>query len=164
MWLDPMKMRALVAQAAAGLAAVDPRGARDYQQRARRARHELGRLAHAYSSSLRECARRVIFTSHAAFGGLAARYGLTQVAIAPDPEAEPPPRHLVAVIKKARAQQATTIFAERSANRRPAEVVAAEVGAQTATLDPLENPPATGGYLTSMRSNLATLEGALGCR
>ena len=163
-WLDPVAMSALVGRVAAGLAAVDPARASDYARRARHTEDELDRLSRSYSRSLRNCRRRAIFTSHAAFGGLAAGYDLTQVPLALDPEAEPPAGHLAAVIQRARTEDATVVFAERGADRRLADVVAAEVGAETATLDPLERPPPTGGYVTSMRHNLHALQGALGCR
>lgn len=119
---------------------------------------------------LADCERREIVTSHAAFGRLAARYGLKQVAITGiTPEAEPTPRELEDVVRQVRAAGATTVFFETLVSPRLAETVAREVGAKTAVLDPLEGLTdeqlaAGEDYFSVMRANLAALREALGCR
>ena len=74
------------------------RGRRADRRRARTAEQgqevaaELERLDGEFEQGLRDCARRELVTSHAAFGYLADRYGLEQVAITGlSPEAEPTP-------------------------------------------------------------------------
>ena len=48
-----------------------------------------------FRRGLSHCRRHVVVTAHAAFGRLAARYGLRQEAIAGiDPEQDPDPRRL----------------------------------------------------------------------
>lgn len=119
---------------------------------------------------LATCERHEIVTSHAAFGHLAARYGLTQVAITGlSPEIEPTPRDLESVVDQVRAVGATTVFFETLISPRLAETVAREVGAKTAVLDPIEgltDVQIAGGedYFSVMRENLAALKEALGCR
>ncbi len=109
-------------------------------------------------------------TSHAAFGYLAERYGLKEVAITGmSPEAEPTPRVLERVVQQVRATRATTIFFETLVSPRLAETVAREVGATTAVLNPLEGLTeeqiaAGDDYFSVMRENLAALREALGCR
>jgi len=44
-----------------------------------------------------------------------------------------------------------------------AETLAAEIGARTEVLSPLESVPDDGDYFTVMRRNLEALEGALAC-
>ena len=41
--------------------------------------------------------------------------------------------------------------------------IAAEAGAETATLDPLETQPAQGDYLSQMRTNLETVRAGQAC-
>ena len=109
-------------------------------------------------------------TSHEAFGYLAARYGLKQVAITGiAPEAEPTPQQLAHVIEVVRRTQATTVFFETLVSPRLADTVAREVGARTAVLDPIEGltpdeQKRGADYLTLMRQNLTALRKALGCR
>ncbi len=123
-----------------------------------------------YRRGLRRCRTRALVTTHAAFGHLAARYGLEQLSLAgSSPEAEPGPRELELLIDRVRASGATTVFAEPLASNRVAETVAREVGAEVAILDPLEGLSdeqldAGVDYLSVMRANLGALRTALGCR
>jgi zinc transport system substrate-binding protein len=125
---------------------------------------DLKNLDRAYRRGLAHCVRREIVTSHEAFGYLARRYGLEQVAITGlTPEAEPTAQDLERVVKVVRRTHATTVFFEPLVSPRLARTVAREVGARTAVLDPIEssNGPA---YLELMRRNLRALRQALGCR
>ena len=131
---------------------------------------DLQQLDRDYRTGLRDCKRHEIVTSHEAFGYLAARYDLKQVAITGvTPEAEPTPRQLAHVIQVVRRTQATTVFFETLVSPRLADTVAREVGARTAVLDPIEGltpdeQKRGDGYLTLMRQNLTALRKALGCR
>jgi zinc transport system substrate-binding protein len=131
---------------------------------------QLKLLDREYRAGLRHCARKEIVTSHAAFGYLAQRYGLTQVPITGlAPESEPSPQQLAHVVDVVRRTHATTVFFETLVSPRLADTVAREVGARTAVLDPIEgltpSEQAHGdNYLTAMRSNLAALRKSLGCR
>jgi len=131
---------------------------------------DMRKLDEAYRSGLRDCKRREIVTSHAAFGYLAARYGLEQVAITGlAPESEPSPQQLAHVVEIVRRTHATTVFFETLVSPRLAETVAREVGARTAVLDPIEGltpdeQKRGDDYLTLMRRNLVALRKALACR
>jgi zinc transport system substrate-binding protein len=131
---------------------------------------KLQRLDRKYRTGLAHCARKDIVTSHAAFGYLAKRYGLRQVAITGlTPESEPTPGQLANVVKLVRKTHATTVFFETLVSPRLADTVAREVGARTAVLDPIEGlTPAEQShrdtYLTLMHRNLTALRRALGCR
>jgi zinc transport system substrate-binding protein len=128
------------------------------------------RLDRAYRAGLAHCARREFVTSHAAFGYLAARYGLRQLAITGiDPESEPAPQRLATLVQLVRREHITTVFFERLVSPKLAETVARESGARTAVLDPIEGltpSEARRGetYLSLMRRNLSQLRSALGCR
>ncbi len=160
-WLDPQ----LYARIARRFGRVLHRPAR-----AARLVAKLDALDHAYRAGLAHCSRNEIVTSHAAFGYLARRYGLRQVAITGvTPESEPTARDLAHVVDVVRRTHSTTVFFETLLSPRLAETVAREVGAKTAVLDPLEglNPKETARgatYFTVMRSNLAALRRALACR
>jgi zinc transport system substrate-binding protein len=131
---------------------------------------DLHSLDADYRRGLRNWKRHEIVTSHAAFGYLASRYGLEQVAITGlAPESEPTPQQLAHVIQTVRRTHATTVFFETLLSPRLADTVAREVGTRTAVLDPIEGlTPAErkhgDDYLTLMRRNLAALRMALACR
>lgn len=131
---------------------------------------DLRKLDRTYRDGLRDCKRREIVTSHAAFGYLAARYGLEQVAITGlAPESEPSPQQLAHVVAIVRRTQATTVFFETLVSPRLAKTVAHEVDAHTAVLDPIEGltpdeQKRGDDYITLMRRNLVALRKALACR
>jgi zinc transport system substrate-binding protein len=159
-WLDPRRF-AEVTRAIAG-ALGDPSRATPLVRRLDALDHELAR-------GLRHCARRTIVTSHAAFGYLAARYGLRQVSLVGlAPEAEPSPATVSKLADTVRATGATTVFTEPLVSPALADTVAREAGAVTATLDPLESltpseEDAGLDYFGVMRKNLAALRKALAC-
>lgn len=161
LWLDPVRFAGAVREIARALG--NPGGAKATVRR-------LGSLDSEYRRGLAHCDRRVIVTTHASFGRLAARYGLKAIALTGrSPEAEPSPRDLERVVREIRNSGATVVFTEPLVSPRVAEAVAREAGIGVATLDPVEGLSkerlgAGEDYLSVMRTNLATLRGALGCR
>ncbi|SNT39735.1 zinc transport system substrate-binding protein [Asanoa hainanensis] len=165
-WLDPTRLATIGQQVADRLAAQDPDHAADYQANAARLRTELTGLDQEYATGLATCQRRELVTSHAAFGYLADRYHLEQVGLTGiTPDTEPAPQRLASVAEEAREHGATTIFFETLVSPKVADTIAAEVGARTAVLDPIEGlqPGATGDYFSIMRTNLTALRTALDC-
>jgi zinc transport system substrate-binding protein len=160
-WLDPVLFARIVRHIGAVL---------DDPARGASLAHRVLALDGEYRRGLTHCARRDFVTSHAAFGYLAARYGLQQIPITGiDPESEPSPRHLQNLIELVRREHVTTVFFERLVSPRLADTVARDAGAKTAVLDPIEGlTPAEqrhgDSYLTIMRRNLQELRSALGCR
>jgi zinc transport system substrate-binding protein len=169
-WLDPRLLKTIVAEIAGALATADPANRATYEANAGAYSRELDDLDSALTTGLATCDRRVTVTAHAAFGYLAARYGLTQEAIAGlEPESEPSPQRLADLARKVRADGTTTIFYETLVSPKVAESLAREAGVKTAVLDPLEglteaDAKAGRTYLSGMRDNLAALRQALGCR
>jgi zinc transport system substrate-binding protein len=169
-WLDPVLMADLVDEVRKALARADPAGAPTYQRNAQRYRSEIEALDRRFRDALGDCARRVIVTSHAAFGYLAARYGVVQESISGlSPEAEPDPKRLAELADLVRREGVTTIFTEELVSPRVADTLAREAGVRTAVLNPLEGLTsreiARGeDYVSVMEKNLATLRAALGCR
>jgi zinc transport system substrate-binding protein len=160
-WLDPVLFARIVRRIGAALGR-PPRAAA-------LARRMLA-LDREYRVGLAHCDRRDFVTSHAAFGYLAARYHLHQIAITGiDPESEPSPQRLRRLIALVRREHVSTVFFERLVSPRLAETVARDAGAKAAVLDPIEgltpSEQAHGEtYLTLMRRNLHQLRKALGCR
>ncbi|MER7499714.1 metal ABC transporter substrate-binding protein [Nonomuraea pusilla] len=162
LWLDPSRLAAVANRLGERLAAADPAHAQGYKDRAARTAGALGALDQEFAKGLSTCTSKTLVTGHEAFGYLADRYGLKQVGITLDPESEPSPARISEVAKVARAEKVTTIFTESLVSPKVAEVLASQVGARTAVLDPLESKP-SGDYLSAMRDNLTTLRSALGC-
>ncbi|MCX4749083.1 metal ABC transporter substrate-binding protein [Kitasatospora sp. NBC_01287] len=140
LWLDPTRYAAVAQGVGAELAKADPAGAAGYQQRTDDLTARLGALDQEYREGLRDCADRSFVTSHAAFGHLADRYHLRQIAISGiDPAAEPTPAELARIQRTATAEGATTVFFEPQAGPRLAASVAKDLNLRTSVLDPLES-------------------------
>ena len=160
-WLDPVRFARIVVAIGAAL---------HREPAAEAVAGRLRRLDMEYRDGLGDCERDELVTSHAAFGYLAKRYGLRQVALAGlSPEAEPSPKALEALVDEVRASGATTVFTEPLVSSRVADTVAREAGVDVDVLDPIEGLSdarlsAGEDYVSVMRSNLATLRKALGCR
>jgi len=164
-WLDPRRMSAIVVEVARRLGQADPDNAGEYQARAERTATKLAELDTSFTTKLRSCERRELVTAHTAFGYLADRYRLEQVGVTGlDPEAEPNPGRIADVARYARAKGVTTIYFESLVDPKLARTVAAEVGATTAVLDPVEGVKEGDDYFTVMRRNLDALTNGLGCR
>lgn len=165
-WLDADKLAEIATATAEVFSRINPSGAPGYRSRAAELRTELGRLDEEFRAGLRTCNRRNIVVNHAAFGHLAARYGLTQVPVnGITPAAAPSPARLAELAALIRRQGATTVYTESLASPRLAQTLAAEAGVRTATLDPLESLAAndTRDYLSVMRDNLTELRAGLDC-
>ena len=169
-WLDPVLYGAIVDRIERALAALDEKDRSTFASNARALDAQLSAVDADYRAGLSRCTRNVIVTTHAAFGYLAARYGLVQDAISGlSPDAEPTPQRLAQLRSIVIRNGVTTIFTESLVSPKVADPLASETGATTAVLDPLESltPAETAAgddYLSVMRSNLTVLERALGCR
>jgi zinc transport system substrate-binding protein len=169
-WLDPVRVQAQVEAIRAGLAKADPANAASYAANAHAYRTKLAALDMAFATGLKQCARRDFVTTHSAFSYLARRYGLTQIPIQGiEPEAEPNPADLAALVKLAKARKVRYVFFETLVSAKLAETLAREIGAQTLVLNPVEGltkeeEAAGKGYLSVMDENLQNLRLGLECR
>jgi len=166
-WLDPVLAQKEVDNILAALCAVDPANAELYRQNADRFKAELETLHNEYTAALKTVRQRTFITNHAAFGYLARRYNLEQVAVMGlSPDAEPTPETLAQIIDFCRKKQVKYIFLEPLVNPRVANTIAKETGVKTLILDPLdgmtdEDLRQGKNYLFIMRQNLANLKLAL---
>jgi len=168
-WLDPVLMQDLVRQVQRSLTKADPKGRAVYTRNADRFVAELRTLNDRYSQGLATCKRKLIVTSHEAFGYLARRYGLSQQGVAGlSPDAEPDAQRLGRLADLVKHQGVTTVFTEALVSPRIADTLAREAGVKTDTLNPLEGLTDTevsrgANYVNVMDENLKRLQLALGC-
>lgn len=164
-WLDPQRMSAAADVVAEELQRAGAVGATADQYKV-----QLATLDEEMAAGLATCERRLIVTAHDAFGYLAARYRLEQLAIAGlSPEAEPDAGRLAELADQIDATGVTTVFFEELVAPDVAEALARETGATTAVLNPIEGLSkeqlaAGKDYAALMGDNLAALRKALGCQ
>ncbi|MEU3945320.1 metal ABC transporter substrate-binding protein [Streptomyces sp. NPDC029526] len=167
-WLDPVKYAEVAEGVGAAFAKADPDHAADYRENTEALVAELGELNGRFETGLKNRGTDVFITTHAAFGYLADRYGLTEEAInGLDPESEPSGARVKALERTAKAEGVTTVFYETLVSDRTAKTLATDAGLRTDVLDPIEGiTDASRGedYFQVMDANLAALKKALGAK
>lgn len=168
-WLSPVLAGKMADEILQSFQKADADNASYYAGNAARLKESLAALDAEYTQGLAQCDKKDIITSHAAFGYLAAAYGLRQVPISGlSTEAEPSAKDLADIANFAKENDVKVIFFESLVSPKLSQTIAREVGAQTMALDPIEgiagDKLAAGvNYLTQMRANLANLKVALEC-
>ncbi|MFK4149881.1 metal ABC transporter substrate-binding protein [Streptomyces sp. NPDC004065] len=167
-WLDPVRYAQIAEGVGRVFAKSDPEHAADYRKNTAALVGQLRALNTRFAQGLAHTRTRVFVTTHAAFGYLAERYGLTQEAVSGlDPESEPSAARVRDLQRTAKADGVTTVFYETLVSDDTARTVAADAGLRTDVLDPLEGiTDASRGrdYLQVMDANLQALRTALGAR
>jgi zinc transport system substrate-binding protein len=166
-WLDPTLVSRIARAVEKRLMTIDPDHAADYTHNADELNRQLHSLDQSFRSGLAHCVRTEFITTHAAFGYLAARYQLTQIAITGlNPDSEPALARIAEVQRVARQHGLTTIFSETLVSPAVAQAIAGDLGLATDVLDPIEgitDQSRGQDYLAVMTSNLAALRKAGGC-
>lgn len=168
-WLDPSLFGDIVAATADALEGTGITDSCDISGSAAALDSELMGLDAAFREGLSACDRDVFVTTHAAFGYLAAAYGLRQEAIAGlEPQVEPSARRLAELKAFVEREGISTIFTEELVSPDVAQTLAEEADVDTAvlfTIEGLTDEEVVGGddYLSLMRENLDALRIALGC-
>ena len=168
-WLDPVLAIGQVERIRGALVEADASDADGYWARADVLIRQLENLNQAFESRLRGCRYRQFVTTHAAYGYLAERYGLEQIAIAGlSPDAEPSARDLAELTERVTSLGLRYVLAEPSLSSRLAETVASESGLTLLPIHEIgsvtdEELAEHGDYLGLMRDNLKSLATALEC-
>jgi zinc transport system substrate-binding protein len=169
-WLDPGRFATIATVVGKALEGTGAADGCNIEGRARDLVGKLEALDERFREGLADCDLDVIVTSHAAFGYLAAAYGLQQHAISGlEPDTEPNPKRLAEITAMVEREHVNTIFTEELVSPEVADTLAHETGARTAvlaTIEGLTDEEAAAGedYLSLMDGNLVELRSALGCR
>lgn len=163
-WLDPLAVKQQLPLITEALITADPAGADVYRQNAEDFSEELIALDEAYQEAFNEADNRVFVVQHQAFGHLAARYDLEQIAIGGlTTEVEPAPQKLAQITDFVKEQQVPVTYYQSGENSAIAETIAKETGTEIAVLHDLENVPVglndtNNLYLEAMYQNLEQLK------
>ncbi len=167
LWLDPMNMKSIAKRVKEEFIILDPDNQGVYQSNYEQFIDKINALDQEYKKILANRKQDYILVSHAAFGYLAHRYDLEQLAVAGiSPHQEPSPRVLADLTKEAEHHGLEFIFMETIANPKTAETLAAEADLRVLTLHTIgsltvEEMNEGQDYFSLMRENLSNLEKAL---
>ncbi|MFZ2206734.1 MAG: zinc ABC transporter substrate-binding protein [Microgenomates group bacterium] len=169
-WLDPILYKKEAKIITETLIKIDPVNLKMYIANAQKISDMIDELDLEFKKKLSDCRQKNIVTSHKAFGYLASRYGLHEIALAGlSPEQEPSSKTLVEVATFAKIKKIRYIFFEELVSPSIAQTIAREIGAQTLIFSPLEGLTkedviAGKNYFTVQRANLMNLQIALACQ
>ncbi|MEV6791171.1 metal ABC transporter substrate-binding protein [Streptomyces sp. NPDC051320] len=167
-WLDPVRFARIAQGVNKTLAAADPAHRADYQKNTDALVKKLDALNKQYTDGLKNRTSDTFITTHAAFGYLAERYGLTEEAISGiDPESEPSISRMRDLHTLAAEHHVSTVFFETIADPDTAKTLAGDLHVKTDVLDPLEGITGKSkgdDYIEVMQSNLVALQKALGAK
>ena len=137
-WLSPRLVAVQARTICAALASADPQHENEYRQNLETFLKEIADLDKEISAIFQalppEKKRFMVF--HPTWGYFARDYGLEQIAIQMEGK-EPSPRELAELVDKARELSVTTIFTQPQFSDQASRVLADEIGATVAKLDPL---------------------------
>lgn len=166
-WLSPLNAKQEMENIKNALVKADPSNAQLYEDNYQKYAAEADRLDEEFKAVLSPLPKKEVIVSHEAFGYLCDAYGLTQVGIEGlSPDSEPDPARMTEIIAFAKEHDVRVIFFEELVSPKVAETIAAETGAKTQVLNPLEGLSdeqlaAGDDYFSVMRQNLEALKAAL---
>lgn len=167
-WLDPVRGKKLAEAIRDALIKADPDHAADYRTNFEKLSRRFDELDRTFKEIVQKAENRAFVVSHAAFGYLADRYGLKQIAISGlSPSDEPGPKELKSVIEAAKRHRVKVVFFDSLVPGNVAKTVKEEVGAEALVLNSLEGlkpQEAEKGedYFSIMEKNAENLAKALG--
>jgi zinc transport system substrate-binding protein len=160
-WMDPIFLQGLEVTVLGELVRADPANAHAYTGDANTFFGELRKLDQEYKQALSApgIEGHCFLTYHPAFGYLARRYGLTQLALDGSDLAPVSEGRLAEIRKAMKDRKVKAIFTEPQFPAGQLEVLAGEIGVKAGRLDAIGNPyePEYDSYLAMMRSNLRAL-------
>ncbi|MFF9620375.1 metal ABC transporter substrate-binding protein [Streptomyces griseosporeus] len=167
-WLDPVKYAEVAEGVGKAFEKADPDHAADYKKNTAALVARLDALNTEFKNGLAHTGTKTFITTHAAFGYLAERYGLTEEAISGlDPESEPSAARVKDLEKMAKADGVSTVFYETLVSDKTAKTIAKDAGLKTDVLDPIEgitDHSRGDDYIQVMQANLKALRTALGTK
>ena len=166
MWLDPMNVMKEALYIAQAFGEADPANKEYYAKNAAEYTAKLHELDGEYAAWRSTATVNTLIVTHEAYGYLAHRYNLVQKGIMGiSPEGEPAPDTMATIASFVEQNKIKAIFSEELINRKLADAIAKETGAQVYTLNPIEGlteEETKNGdtYLSLMQENLKVLKKA----
>ena len=167
-WLDPTNAIKQAENIKNAFVQADAQNKDFYESNFKEFKDKLTALDNKFKQELSNVKRKDVVVAHEAFSYLTNRYGLTQLAVSGlSPQEEPSAAKMAKITEFAKEHNVKTIFFETLTSPKISEVLAKEIGASTAVLNPVEGLTseeiqAGKDYISVMEENLQALIKALG--
>lgn len=135
-WLDPRLAARHAEDIARALAALLPDRRSEFEANLARVLDRLDALDRELSARFHPLAGSTVLVTHPAYGHLLGRYGLKQLAVEVDGK-EPGPKHLVALVDRARRENARIVLVQPQHPSPAARTLARELRIEVFDADPL---------------------------
>lgn len=163
-WLDPVNAVTEAQTIANALTEADPDNAETYQENVGQFASDMMAVHDEYATLFEPAETKTFLTQHAAFGYLANRYGLHQVAVTGITEsAEPSPKRIADIVSYMEENNISVIYGQAGGATEIATTIASEVGGTVGELQSMESVdtsqyPADGhGFIAIIKANLESL-------
>ncbi|WP_035051219.1 metal ABC transporter solute-binding protein, Zn/Mn family [Carnobacterium pleistocenium] len=163
-WLDPVLAQDQVTVIKEALIQADPAGKAYYEENAEKFILELKKLDADYEAAFSSATNRVFVVQHQAFGYIAQRYDLEQIAVGGiSTEVEPSPSRIAEISELVKEHAAPVIYYQQGADSSIAQTVGQETATEIEVLYDLESVSQEMqddgmDYITLMRKNLKALQ------
>ncbi|MEM3522835.1 MAG: zinc ABC transporter substrate-binding protein [Candidatus Bathyarchaeia archaeon] len=144
-WLSPKNVKIMVENIYQGLIQIGPTDQEYYKRNKEKYLQELNELDNEIAQILSGKKIRKILVYHPAWAYFCKDYGLEQMSIEKEGK-EPTPQEIADLIKQAKENNITVIFASPEFDTKAAEVIAKEINGKVVLISPLEK-----NYLENMR-------------
>lgn len=163
-WLDPVLVQKQVNAIRDALIEVDPEGEEVYTENAANFNERLQALDQEFQEAFEGAEDRVFVVQHQAFGYIAERYDLEQIAVGGlSTEVEPSPSRIAEIGKLVEEYNVPVIYYQQGSDSSIAQTIASETGTETAVLHDLESlseelQSENLGYIEAMEQNIEALK------
>ncbi|WP_138160623.1 metal ABC transporter substrate-binding protein [Peptoniphilus catoniae] len=162
-WLDPENAIIEMENIKNAVVEIDPDNGDFYEENFNTYKAKLEELDKKYQEELKDYKGGKIVVSHEAFGYLCRRYGLEQLGISGiNAEGEPDAKTMAEIVDFVKENNIKVIFTEELLDTKVSDTIAAETGAKTLVLNPIEGLSqeeldSGEDYISVMEKNLSNL-------
>lgn len=163
-WLDPVLVQEQVDAIRDALIEIDPEGEEVYTANAADFNERLQGLDQEFQEAFEGAENRVFVVQHQAFGYIAERYDLEQIAVGGlSTEVEPSPSRIAEIGTLVEEYEVPVIYYQQGSDSSIAQTIASETGTETAVLHDLESlseelQAENLGYIEAMEQNIESLK------